>query len=86
MAFILYFMNYLLKWTVGSCKLLSIVFNDIVCNLSFKIVLILLLFEAGDIELNPGPNTINSSLSVLHSFIRNLHNKLDCMTDNFFRF
>ena len=86
MAFILYFMNYLLKWAVGSCKLLSIVGNDIVCNLCFKIVLILLLLEAGDIELNPGPNTINSALSVLHSFIRNLRNKLDCMTNNFFRF
>ena len=75
MAFILYYMNYLLKGAVGSCKLLSIVFNDIVCNLCFKIVLILLLLEAGDIELNPGPNTINSSLSVLHSFIRSLRNK-----------
>ena len=41
MAFILYFMNYLLKWAVCFCKLLSFVFNDIVCNLYFKIVLIL---------------------------------------------
>ena len=67
MAFILYFMNYLLKWAVCFCKLLSFVFNDIVCNLYFKIVLILLLLEAGDIEMNPGPDTINSSLSILHS-------------------
>ena len=60
MAFILYFMNYLLKWAVCFCKLLSFVFNDIVCNSYFKIVLILLLLEAGDIEMNPGPDTINS--------------------------
>ena len=33
------------------------------CNLFFKLVLILLLLEAGDIEMNPGPDTINSSLS-----------------------
>ena len=69
-AFILYYMNYLLKWAVCSCKLLSFVFNDLVCNLYFKIVLILLLLEAGDIELNPGPDTTNSSLSFLHSNIR----------------
>ena len=59
MAFIFYYMNYLLKWAVCSSKLLSFVFNDIVCNLYFKIVLILLLLEAGDIELNPGPDTTN---------------------------
>ena len=58
MAFILYFMNYLLKWAVCFCKLLSFVFNDIVCNLYFKIVLILLLLEDGDIEMNPGPDTM----------------------------
>ena len=51
-AFILYFMNYLLNWAVCSCSLLSFVFNDIVSNLYFKIVLILLFLEAGDIELN----------------------------------
>ena len=38
-----------LKWVVGStCKLLSFLFNEIVCNLFFKIVLFLLLV-AGDI-------------------------------------
>ena len=39
-------------------------FNSIVCNLYCKIVLILLLFEAGDIEMNPGPITINNSPSI----------------------
>ena len=70
MAFIFYYMSCLLKWAACSCKLLSNVFNDIVCNLFFKIVLILLLLETGDIEMNPGPDTINSSLSFLHSNIR----------------
>ena len=86
MAFILYFMNYLLKWAVCFCKLLSFVFNDIVCNLYFKIVLILLLLEAGDIEMNPGPDTFNSSLSILHSNIRSIRNKLDYITENFLDF
>ena len=61
MTFILYYMNYLLKWVVCFCKLLSFVFNDKVCNLYFKIIL--LLFKAGEIELNLGPDTTNSSLS-----------------------
>ena len=47
MAFIFYYMSCLLKWAACSCKLLSNVFNDIVRNLFFKIVLILLLLEAG---------------------------------------
>ena len=76
MTFIHYNMNYLLKWAVCSCKLLSFVFKDIVCNLYFKIVIILLLLETGDIELNPGPDTSNSSLSILHSNSRSIRNKL----------
>ena len=83
MDFILYYMNYLLKWAVCSCKLLSFVFNDIVCNLYFKIVLILLLLEAGDIDLNSGPATTNSSLSILHSNIRSIRNELDYISENF---
>ena len=43
-------------------KILSLVFNDKVCNLYFKIVLISLLLEAGDIEMNLVPDTTNSSL------------------------
>ena len=76
-AFNFNYMVYLLKWAVSSAwKLLSFVFNDIVCNLYFKIVIILLLLEAGDIELNPGPNTINNSLSILHSNIKSIRNKV----------
>ena len=86
MAFIFYYMSCLLKWAACSCKFLSNVFNDIVCNLFFKIVLILLLLEAGDIEMNPGPDTINSSLSFLHSNIRSIRNKFDYITENFLDF
>ena len=86
MAFIFYYMSCLLKWAACSCKLLSNVFNHIVCNLFFKIVLILLLLEAGDIEMNPGPDTINSSLSFLHSNIRSIRNKFDYITENFLDF
>ena len=56
------------------------------CNLSFKIVLILLLLEAGDIEMNPGADTINSFLSILHSNIRSIRNKFDYVTENFLDF
>ena len=59
-------MIHLLKSAVGASNLLSITLNDIIGTLYFKIVLILLLLEAGDIERNPGPNTINDSLSILH--------------------
>ena len=85
-AFIFYYMSCLLKWAACSCKLLSFVFNDIVCNLLFKIVLILLLLEAGDKEMNSGPDTINSSLPILHSNIRSIRNKFDYITKNFLDF
>ena len=49
-------------------------------------MLILLLLEAGDIEMNPGPDTINSSLSILHSNVRSIRNKFDCITENFLDF
>ena len=56
------------------------------CNIYFKIVLILLLLEAGDIERNPGPTTINDSLSILHCNIRSIRNKLDYITENLLDF
>ena len=72
MAFSICYMVYLLKWAVSNTfKLLSFVYNDIVCNF-FKIVLILLLLEAGDIEMNPDPYTSNTSLLMLH--VRNVSN------------
>ena len=54
-------MNYLLKWTVCNCKLLSLALKK-GCNLYFKVMLILLLLEAGDIEMNPEQYTINNFL------------------------
>ena len=86
MAFIFYYMRYLQKWTGNNCKLLSLALKDLICSLYFKIVLILLLLEAGDIEMNPGPNIINNSLSILHSNIRSIRNKLDYITENFLDF
>ena len=41
MTFIFNYMMYFLKWAVSSSsKLLSFVYNEMVCNLYFKIVLI----------------------------------------------
>ena len=79
-------MIHLLKWAVGACNLFLIAFNDIACTLYSKIVLILLLLEAGDIERNPGPNTINNSLSILHCNNRSIRNKLDYLTENLLDF
>ena len=42
--------------------------------------------EAGDVERNPGPNTINNSLSILHCNIRSIRNKLDYITENLLDF
>ena len=87
MAFIFTYMMFFLKWAVSSTfKLLSFVFNEMVCNLYFKIMLIFLLLKSGDIEMNPGPNNINNSLSILHSNIRSIRNKFDYLTENFLDF
>ena len=85
-GFYFYYMKYLQKWTGNNCKLLSLALKELICSLYFKIVLILLLLEAGDIEMNPGPNIINYSLSVLHSNIRSIRNKVDYITENFLDF
>ena len=45
-----------------------------------------LLFESGDIEMNPGPNSPNNSLSFLHSNIRSIRNEFDYLTENFLDF
>ena len=78
MAFIFNYFIYFLKWAVSSTsKFLSFYFHEMVCNLYFKIVLILLLLESGDIEMDPGPNNMNKTLSILHSNIRSTLNKFD---------
>ena len=40
--------------------------------------------ETGVLEINLGPNTINDSLSTLHSNIRGIHNTLDNITENLY--
>ena len=79
-------MNYLQKWTGNNCKLISLVFKNLVCKLYFKIVLFLLLSEVGDIEMDPGPIIFDNSLSILHSNIRSIRNKLDYITETFLHF
>ena len=64
-------MKYLQKWTGNNCKLLSLALKDLTCSLYFKIVLILLLLGAGDIEMNPGPNIINNYTALLEVYVTN---------------
>ena len=45
----------------------------------------MVLLQAGDIELNPGPETIHD-LSVLHLNIRSIRNKVEYIVDNFLDF
>lgn len=46
----------------------------------------MLLFEAFDIEQNPGPNSTFADLSILHLNVRSIRNKLDFLKDNFLDF
>ena len=68
-----------LKTTINNSNLYSVPYI-------FKIVLILLLLEAGDLERNPGPKTSNYPLSILHCSIRIIHNKVDYITENLLDF
>ena len=77
---------YFLKWVVSSTFKLLSVFNEMVYNLNFKMVLIILLLESGDSEMNPGPNKINTSLSILHRNIRRIRNKFVYLTESFLDF
>ena len=72
MTFILYYMIHLLKWAVGASNLLSIALNDIVCTIYFKIVLILLLLEAGNIERNPVFQLIDIFHNICQAFDNNM--------------
>ena len=51
-------------------------------NLQCFLVILLLLLQAGDIEINPGPENVHE-LSILHLNIRSIRNKLDLILDNF---
>ena len=60
--------------------------KDLVNNLDFKLLLLFLILEAGDVEKNPGPNTTEHSLSIIHSNIRSIRNKFDFITEYFLDF
>ena len=55
-------------------------FRKWVVSSTFK--LLSFVFNEWDIEMNPGPNNINNSLSILHSNIRSIRNKFDYLTEN----
>jgi hypothetical protein len=53
-------------------------------SIEFCFIIILLLLQAGDIEVNPGPdNQSLNSLSILHCNIRSIRHKMDFIRDNF---
>ena len=69
------------------CKATSVFMKESLHNAYFTMLLLLLLLQSGDIETNPGPSTLNhGSLSILHSNIRSIRNKLDFIKDFFFDF
>ena len=69
------------------CKVTTVFMKESLHNAYFTILLLLLLLQSGDIETNPGPSTLNhGSLSILHSNIRSIRNKLDFIKDLFFDF
>ena len=67
-------------------RLMSTSLKDLVNNLDFKLLLLFLILEAGDVEKNPGPNTTEHSLSITHSNIRSIRNKFDFITEYFLDF
>ena len=82
MAFIFYYVNYNLNVLLVLVIYYHFALTELLYNLYFTIVFILLLLETGVIERNPGPNNINNSLSTLHRNIRGIRNKLDNITEN----
>ena len=55
------------------------------CNFQSLFIILMVLLQAGDIELNPGPETIHD-LSILHLNIRSIRNKVEYIVDNFLDF
>ena len=77
----------LFKNNKSTCARHTFVLKESLYNAYFTILLLLLLLQSGDIEINPGPSTLNhGSLSILHSNIRSTRNKLDFVKDFFFDF
>ena len=69
------------------CNLTSTYMKECLLNSQFMLILILLILQSGDIETNPGPATLHQgSLSILHSNIRSVRNKLDYIKKQFLDF
>ena len=77
---------FLLSGFNHAVRLMSTSLKDLVNNLDFKLLLLFLILEAGDVEMNPGPNTTEHSLSIIHSNIRSIRNKFDFITEYFLDF
>ena len=60
--------------------------RDFIENYDFHFILLLILLEANNIESNPGPLKESQSLSVLHTNIRSVRNKIDYIVDSFIDF
>lgn len=69
-----------------SCQILCLFINTNLCNIYFILNVYLLLLIAGDIELNPGPLNSENAISILHSNIRSIRNKIDFIQENFLDF
>ena len=70
-----------------SCKLISTYMKECLFNTHFMLFLVLLLLQSGDVEVNPGPaSSDHGSLSIIHSNIRSVRNKLDYIKEQFLDF
>ena len=70
-----------------SCKLISTYMKECLFNTHFMLILVLLLLQSGDVEVNPGPaSSDHGSLSIIHSNIRSVRNKLDYIKEQFLDF
>lgn len=69
------------------CNLISVSLKDLLYDAHFLCIVLLLLMQSGDIEPNPGPATsYNGSITILHSNIRSLRNKLNFIKETFLDF
>ena len=60
--------------------------QNFLMNVFYYILIQLLLFISGDVEINPGPSDTPHCLYVQHSNIRSIRNKLNYIKDNFLEF
>ncbi|MCG7875001.1 MAG: endonuclease/exonuclease/phosphatase family protein [Candidatus Thiodiazotropha endolucinida] len=76
----------LYRCLLSLCLLVNKVLGDSTCNNHFNFILLLLVLEAYDVEVNPGPENNISDLSILHLNIRSIRNKLDFINNNLLDF